>query len=479
MLLHDCFRRSAAAFPAKAAIIAGGRRLSFAELDRGSDILAAELQRRGIGRGDRVAAMLENSCDAVLCLWAALKAGAVFIPINHATRPDKLAFLLADSAARCLIGPEPGFFELVDGPSRRPTDPRMIDQDLALIIYTSGSTGRPKGVMLTHAAVCNNVAVVSGVLGTTPDDVVLSVLPLSFNYGLMQVLAGGWLGHTVVLERSFAYPWEVLCRAAEHRATCLPGVPTIFATLLNLAPFHGLDLSAMRLLTNTAANLPPAHIERLGEVLPRATIFSMYGLTECQRVSWLDPTLLAAKPGSVGRALPNSEVWLVDDLGGRCPSGRVGELVVRGAGLMRGYWNRPAETARTLLDGDLPGEKVLYTGDLFSMDGDGDLTFVGRRDDVFKVRGEKVSPSEIESVLYELDDVAEAAVIGMPDPVDGMAVVAHVVPRPGATLSERQLRRHCHARLEPWLVPKTFAISDALPKGDTGKIAKAALRAAI
>ena len=202
----------------------------------------------------------------------------------------------------------------------------------------------------------------------------------------------------------------------------------------------------------------------------------MYGLTECTRVSYLDPSRLATKIKSVGRAMPNSETYIVDEEGNRCGPREIGELVVRGTSVMRGYWRRPVETAKVLRDGDIPGEKVLLTGDLFWQDEEGDLYFVGRRDDVFKCRGEKVSPREVEACLYELDSVAEVAVVGVPHPLDGMAVKAHVVAREGHVLTEEMLRKQCLRRLEPLLVPRFFELRETLPKTDSGKIVTAALR---
>jgi long-chain acyl-CoA synthetase len=511
MLVHELLRRTASTRPEQTALIAGEAERSFGEINRDSDFLAAEFHRRGVRRGDRVVAVLENSIDLVVTLWAVLKAGAVFIPLHSAAKAGSLKFILEDSGAKCLVihrlfharveealngedspGPAPfviwagGASPSGDGASLHDIlapaqagapapvfpSPGVIDQDLALIIYTSGSTGAPKGVMLTHHAVCNNARCISRYLGAVESDVVLCVLPLSFGYGLFQVLTGAETGFSVVLERSFAFPYEVLKQISRRRVTGLPGVPTIFAKLLELAPFEGFDLSHIRYLTNAAAALPPAHVERLRRLLPQARLFSMYGQTECTRVCYLDPERIEEKPGSVGRAMPNCEVYIVDGEGRRCAPGEVGELVVRGANVMRGYWRRPEETARALRDGDIPGEKVLYTGDLFRADEDGDLYFVSRQDDIFKCRGEKVSPKEIEHVLFDLEGVAEAAVVGAPHPVDGMAIKAFVVLRAGCGLSEKALRRHCAARLETRLVPRFFEFCETLPKTESGKITK-------
>lgn len=505
-LVHSYLKDTAALFADKVALIVDGQAWTFGRIDRDSDRLAAALQAMGVRRGDRVASLLDNSAEFVVALWAALKAGAVFVPINHGTKAEKLAFILADAGACCLLAPTSlqarvlpalatapllrhvvwvgdapdaaatTLASILSRPDCRPADPGLIDQDLCLLIYTSGSTGLPKGVMMTHHSIHNNVWSISTYLGNTPADVVLCVLPLSFDYGLFQVMTGARVGFTVVLEKSFAFPYDILTRIGEYRVTGLPGVPTIFATLLQFAPFAGLDLSSLRYLSNTAAPFPPAHIRRLRELLPQAKIFSMYGLTECTRVSYLDPARLADKITSVGRAMPNSEAYVVGDDGRRLEADEIGELVVRGSSLMRGYWQRPEASAKALRLGEMPGETVLYTGDLFRMDEEGDLYFVGRRDDVFKCRGEKVSPREIENVLYELDEVAEAAVVGVADPIDGMAVKACVVLRPGCEVGEQAVRRHCLAHLEPQLVPKFIEFCPALPKTDSGKIAKSPLR---
>jgi acyl-CoA synthetase (AMP-forming)/AMP-acid ligase II len=329
--------------------------------------------------------------------------------------------------------------------------------------------------MLTHHNVTNTAWAISTYLENTPDDVVICTLPLSFGYGLFQVITGMRVGFTVVLDRSFAYPYRSLQRMAEHGVTGLPGVPTTFATLLPMDAFNHRNIPSLRYLTNAGAAIPPAHLRRLREAFPEARIFSMYGLTECTRVCYLDPARLDDKITSVGKAMPNTEAYIVDEQGRQVGPGVVGELVVRGANVMRGYWGLPDETRRRLRDGEVPGEKALYTGDLFRIDEEGFLYFAGRKDEIFKCKGEKISPREIEDVLHELDAVAEAAVIGVDDPIDGMAVKAFVVPRYGAALTEQQVRQHCRGHLESYMVPKFVEIRSSLPKTDSGKVLKTAL----
>lgn len=509
-LLHDFFTATVARTPDRVALVCAGRRVSYAELAERAGALAAALSARGVRRGDRVALFLDNSTDMVAGVYAVLQVGAVFVPINPLTKADKLAYMLDDAKASGLLtqmalagvaaealasapsvhscwiaGAETS---VAPDPLRMPwpvrpangaplpePEPASIDQDLAAILYTSGSTGHPKGVMLTHLNMVTAQESVSGYLGLREDDIIVCALPLSFDYGLYQVLMAFKLGATVVLERSFTYPVRILEMTAHEGATVFPGVPTMFALLMNL-DLGAFDLSRLRLITNTAAALPEAHIRAISRMFPQARLFSMYGLTECQRVSYLPPEQLEIRPGSVGRGMPNQEIWLVDADGKRLPDGATGELVIRGSHVMAGYWNKPRETAERLRPGPIPGEILLYSGDLFRTDAEGYLYFVARKDDMIKSRGEKVSPREVENVLCELPGVTEAAVIGMDDALLGQAIKAFVVLAPDQHYSEREVVKHCMSRLESFMAPKRVEFVHSLPKTDRGKIDKSALR---
>jgi acyl-CoA synthetase (AMP-forming)/AMP-acid ligase II len=350
-----------------------------------------------------------------------------------------------------------------------------IDQDLASIVYTSGSTGDAKGVMLTHHNMISAARSVSGYLELTETDVIICVLPLAFDYGLYQLLMAVRVGATLVLERSFAFPVKVLEVMQRERVTVFPGVPTVFSLLMNVKTLSEYDLSDLRKITNTAAALPEEHIHRLRRLFPHAVLYSMYGLTECKRVTYLPPSQLDVRPTSVGRGMPNEEVWLVDEAGNRLPNGSTGELVIRGSNVMRGYWEKPEETAKRLKPGPLPGEMVLYSGDIFRTDSEGYLYFVARKDDIIKSRGEKVSPREVENVLYSIDGVLEAAVVGVDDELLGQAVKAFVVVQEGYEISERDVIKYCLANLESFMAPKYVAFVAELPKTDTGKIRKTGL----
>jgi len=358
-------------------------------------------------------------------------------------------------------------------PDSRPVQ-RNIDLDLACLIYTSGTTGEPKGVMCDHSNMVFAASSVIEYLHNSEDDVILNVLPLSNSYGLYQALMAFQVGGTLVLEPSFAYPAAILKRIEQERATGFPGVPTIFAILLqtDVSPY---DLSSLRYFTNAAAGLPPSHIIALRQKFPWVEFYSMYGLTETKRALYLPPDQLDQRPGSVGIGIPGTEVWIEDEAGNRLGPGEIGELVVRGRHVMRGYWDAPEATAERFRPGPLPGERVCYTGDLFRTDTEGYLYFVGRKDDIIKARGEKVAPKEVENVVYHLPGVVEAAVVGVPDPILGEAVKAYLVLN-GTTLTADEVLTYCRAHLEAYMVPNQVEFRDELPKTSSGKIKKAALK---
>jgi amino acid adenylation domain-containing protein len=508
-LLHEAFERTARRIPGKVALVCQGERHTYAQLDARIRSVATLLRARGVRRGDRVLLFLDNGVELAAAIQAVLRIGAVFVPVNPLTKAGKLAYLLKDTRASALVthaGLAAAWTAPLEGaasvhtcivagaatgaalPARgvawphtdhpqatEPRDDATIDQDLAAIIYTSGSTGEAKGVMLTHLNMVSAARSVSGYLGLVEDDVILCVLPLSFDYGLYQALMAFRVGATLVLERSFAFPLKVLEAMARERVTVFPGVPTIFAVLMDMEAMRRYDLSAVRMVTNTAAALPEEHIRRIRALLPHSALFSMYGLTECKRVTYLPPEQLDIRPTSVGRGMPNEEVWLVDESGRRLPNGSTGELVIRGSNVMRGYWEKPRETAERLKPGPFPGEMVLHSGDIFRTDDEGWLYFVARKDDIIKSRGEKVSPREVENAICSLDGVREAAVVGVPDEVLGEAVKAFVVLERGRAVSERDVIRHCLARLENFMAPKHVEFLDELPKTDNGKVRKASL----
>ena len=330
--------------------------------------------------------------------------------------------------------------------------------------------------MLTHLNMVSAATSITGYLENREDDIILNVLPLSFDYGLYQVLMAFKFGGTVLLGKSFTFSFQVIQEMIREKVTGFPLVPTILAILLGLKDLDKFDFSNIRYISNTAAALPPAHIAELRKIFPHVRIFSMYGLTECKRVSYLPPEEIDRRPTSIGKGMPNEEVWIVDEQGKRVGPHTVGELVVRGSHVMRGYWGLPEETVRALKPGNYPGEMVLYTGDLFKMDEEGFLYFVGRKDDLFKSRGERISPKEIEHCLCAHEGVAETAVIGVPDEILGMAIVAYLSSKEGFQLDEKRILKHCKENLEEFMIPKYIRIMTRLPKTPNGKIDKRAIK---
>jgi amino acid adenylation domain-containing protein len=514
MLVQDFLEHSAQRLPDKVCLVCDGQRLTYGQVDGMANRLAHALRARGVQRGDRVAIFLPNSVEAVVSIFAVLKAGGVFVVVNHTTKEQKLAYILANCQASALVtsdrhramaarlaGETPSLHTVVlagAAPAELPAIPKDgnslsfeqiqqeaaipagrparagIDRDLACLIYTSGSTGDPKGVMSDHSNVVFAAGSIIEYVGNVEEDVVIGLLPLSFDYGLYQLLMTFKFGGTLVLERGFTYPAAALKRIEEERVTGLPGVPTIFAVLVQM-DLSGYDLSSLRYVTNTAAALPPSHILALRDKFPHATLYSMYGLTETKRTLYLPPEELDRRPDSVGVAIPGTEVWLEDEVGNSLEPGSTGELVIRGRHVMRGYWGAPEATAQRYRPGPLPGEWVCYSGDLFRMDEEGFLYFVARKDDIIKSRGEKVAPKEIENVLYGLPGVVEAAVVGVPDAILGQAIKAFVVTD-GRDLTEAEVLAHCRANLEDYMLPRFVEFRSELPKTSSGKIKKTDLK---
>ena len=506
--LHDYLEASARRLPGKVAIVCGDRRATYAEIDATANRFAHGLVRLGVRRGDRVVVFGDNTIETAVAFWGTLKASAIVSVVSPLTKEDKLELMLRDCGAAVLVSeahlarvflpasaavPELKAV-VVSGPLAKvapadrarlvewdavvaaeaagPPPRRNVDVDLAAIIYTSGSTGVPKGIMLTHRNMLTAATSITAYLGNVEDDVILDALPLSFDYGLYQMIMAFRMGARLVLERSFAFPAQVLKTVVREGVTGFPGVPTVFAMMADMKNLADYDFSRIRYVTNTAAALSLKHIEFLRRTFPSARVFSMYGLTECKRCTYLPPEDIDRKPLSVGVAIPNTELWIVDDHDRRLGPNEVGQIVIRGATVMRGYWGKPEATAKKLRPGPLPGELVLYTGDYGRLDEDGYLYFIGRMDEVIKSRGEKVAPEEVERALMKIPGVKEAGVIGVPDEVLGQAVKAFVILEDGAQLSEQAVRIECQGRLENFMVPKHVVFVTSLPRTTTGKIAR-------
>lgn len=519
IILNRANEASMARGVARPALIDGDRSLDWKGLAEASRRAALALQRAGVRRGDRVAVVAPNAIESVVAYLAVMRVGGVLVPISADVRMPRLRAVLADSDPQSVVAPRSVLaslraslaaesdgidarwmeFALDDGFGRpigvspefgtRPSASTLtgresgaIDIDLAAILYTSGTTGEPKGVMLSHANIRNTTAAVAKYLGhetAGKPDLVSCAVPIAYSYGLLQVLTALRSGATVILERTFAFPYDTLRRIEHHRATVLIAVPTMIARINATLPNFDVDLSSIRAVTNAAAPLAPTHVMRLTELLPHVALHLMYGQTECSRAATLLPSLVRAHPNSVGTAIPNCELFLVDASGRRLPPGSEGELVVRGANVARGYWRRPVQTAAKFVASpieDAPeSERVLRTGDRFRMDGNGLLTFIGREDEIFKCRGEKVAPIAIERVLADLDGVVDVAVTGVAHEEDGTAIHAVVVLAEDATVDERVIRARCREMLEPALHPRFIEFRREIPRNENGKVVRRAL----
>ncbi|WGW04515.1 class I adenylate-forming enzyme family protein [Tropicibacter oceani] len=462
--------------------------LTYGALRQEAVAIARRLQTLGVQPGDRVILLLENSVDFARAYWGAVYAGAVVTPLSVETKTDKLGFILGDCTPAAVIADEaltdevhvalpadlnPAVISLhapgeitADGPA--PCAGRVIDQDLGCMIYTSGSTGHPKGVMLSHQNLTAAARSVCTYLGYTEDDRIFVTIPLTFDYGMHQLTMGALVGATVVIERNFASPLFTLDRLVKSGATCFPLVPTMAPLISALA--DRFDFSGIRLISSTAAALHPRVIDQLREIFSQATVFSMYGLTECHRCTYLPPDQLERRKGSVGIAIPNTEMWVEDSEGQRHYRDATGTLVIRGATVMKGYWNNPEKTAQRLRPGKFPGEFVLNTGDLCRLDPEGYLYFIARSDDVLKIRGEKVAPKEVEDALLMHPAVSEAVVVGRPDKVQGHQLHALVTLKPGMSPDPKELRDWCAQHLESIAVPRRVEIREAFARNANGKI---------
>jgi acyl-CoA ligase (AMP-forming) (exosortase A-associated) len=515
-LIHHMLYTSAQRSPEKEALVYGEQRLDYAEVARLTSGVAAGLRRAGIARGDRVGIYLEASVEQVLSIFAISAAGGVFVPINAQLFPEQVAHIVRDCGMKALITrpsklatltgllpqiPSLAFVVLagegaapeISLPVHRLQDlsgvpvaedwrERSISKDLAAILYTSGSTGKPKGVMLSHANVMAGSTIVSTYLEITSAERILAVLPFSFDAGLNQLMTAFQRGATSVLI-NFVFARDIVQVLLKERITGLAGVPTLWSLLaqpnstLNKQP-----LPELRYITNTGGAMPQAVLAILRKVLPATKVFLMYGLTEAFRSTYLPPEEVDRRPTSMGKAIPDTEILLIDDQGHLCKPGEVGELVHRGPTVSMGYWGRPEDTARALRPNPLlppelgDCERVCYSGDLVKMDEEGFLYYVGRRDTMIKSSGFRVSPTEVEEVLFQSGELRQAAVIGIPDESLGQSIKAFVVPRDGGTVDAAALIAYSAERMPRYMVPKAVEVLSELPKTTSGKVDYPALR---
>lgn len=512
-LFSDLIFQAERVAPEAPALVDGKRRLAYGELAELVRSTAQGLVATGLGRSERVAVYLEKRIETVASIFGAAAAGGVFVPVNPLLRARQVGHILKDCSVRILVTsvarlrtlPETlaechdlNTIVLVDGDGSE-TVPnhvalvawqdliagrghdlhRVLDSDMGAILYTSGSTGLPKGVVLSHRNMVVGAKSVSQYLENSPDDRILSVLPLSFDAGMSQLSTAFNVGACVVLQ-NYLLPRDVVTMAAAERITGLGGVPPLWNQLAGLE-WPKEAVNSLRYFTNTGGHMPRATLDRLRQSLPSAKPYLMYGLTEAFRSTYLPPSEVDRRPDSMGKAIPNAEILVVRENGDPCAPGEPGELVHRGPLVSLGYWNDPERTAerfRPVPNPD-PGlcqtEIAVWSGDTVRMDEDGFLYFVGRRDDMIKTSGYRVSPTEVEEVVYGSGLVGEAVALGIPHETLGQAIVIAATPPGEGNIDSEAVLAECGKQLPPFMVPHRIIERRELPRNPNGKIDRKAL----
>jgi acyl-CoA ligase (AMP-forming) (exosortase A-associated) len=507
--LHDLLDNSVERDPGKLAIVDGDAGYTYEDLLRQSDSLSAALQEAGVKRGDRVGVYMEKSWEAVVAMLAASRVGAAYVNINPLFKPPQVAYIARDCDVRVMIGDSAKLDDLEAGtvsgtafykgdPPREeaaggladlaqvlrnggtPREWQVSEVDLGTILYTSGSTGMPKGVATSQRNVVVGAQIVSTYLENTSEDRILSALPFNFDAGMSQFTTALRVGATLVLQRS-RLPGDLTKGLRRHEITGLTGVPPLWALLLRGAKsIEEEPLTHLRYIANTGGRIPQANLDeliRLLRDLSGTKIYLMYGLTEAFRSTYLPPEEVGRGSTCIGKAIPDTEILVINRDGQECAPGEVGELVHRGPTVAMGYWGKEEATIKAYRPNPLAPrelldvERVVYSGDLVRRDEEGFLYFLGREDNMIKAQGYRLSPEEVESLLVGSGLVREACAFGVPDPDTGQQVVAVVSLRDGAHEGAlERIREYVVENGPPYMVPKAILVQDELPKTASGKI---------
>jgi acyl-CoA ligase (AMP-forming) (exosortase A-associated) len=520
VLLPELIATAADNDPHAVAVADGQRSIAYGELQEEVSRLASGLMALGLQRGQRVGIYLEKRFEAVVAAFGATAAGGVFVPVNPLLKGAQVAHILCDCNVRVLVTSAerlqlletviPGCHDLhhviVVGAHRQPVAAggpahwqwrdllasppcaghRVIDGDMAAILYTSGSSGKPKGVVLSHRNMVAGAASVASYLENRADDTLLAVLPLSFDAGFSQLTTAFHAGARVVL-LNYLLPRDVLKALEREKVTGLTAVPPLYIQLSQLDWPAGIT-EHLRYFANTGGRMPRETLAALRQRMPKTRPFLMYGLTEAFRSTFLPPEEIDRRPDSIGKAIPNAEILVLRGDGTPCAPNEPGELVHRGALVGMGYWNDPERTAERykplppLSPGREAGlvlpELAVYSGDTVRMDEEGFLYFVGRRDEMIKTSGYRVSPTEVEEILYETKLVGECVAFGVEHPALGQAIQAIATPPAGGALDIQVLLAECKARMPAYMAPAGITVRDGpLPRNPNGKIDRKRLSA--
>jgi acyl-CoA ligase (AMP-forming) (exosortase A-associated) len=501
--VSDLLEKNLEANASRVALIIKDQSLTYGELANRVNQTAAYLHLAGIVRGDRVGIHLPKSIDEVVATFAVARIGAVFVNINYQWVAHQLEYIVRDCGIRALFTDTRRAGQIAQTPlsdaidriivrGSAPPLPNMvawdgltdsgilppcpsIDADLAALLYTSGSTGNPKGVMFSHRNIILGARSVAKYLRNSPEDRILSLLPLSFDYGLNQIMTMFLVGGAVVLQ-PVSLPAEIAKTVAAKQVTGVALVAPSWVQLVRYLQDAPMEFPALRYITNSGGKIPLRTLEAMPGIFPNVDIYLMYGLTEAFRSTYLPPELFSSKMGSIGKAIPNTEIFVVDPERGLCRPGEQGELVHRGGLISLGYWNNQAATDEKIrvnehLRSIIGEEKVLHSGDTVRIDDDGCLWFVGRADSMIKCSGFRLSPNEVEEILSSYPDIAEAVAFGVDDEELGQVVHAAVTGHNDAAVNRDALHRFCLVNMPKYMVPRKIHVHQkTMPRTANGKI---------
>jgi acyl-CoA ligase (AMP-forming) (exosortase A-associated) len=528
-VLHDILSKAASESPAKPAVFLKNESMTYAEIGAQASQLAFVLAGFGVRKGDRVGFFLEKCFEKVVSIFGISEAGGVFVPIRRLSHGNQAAHIVSDSGSAVLIttysrlsilasvlSEMPGLrtvlaigkedpaaiaaleeaaahlasdvkvkvvdwkSALASASSETPAfknKPRVVEPDLAAILYTSGSTGKPKGVVLSHLNLVAGAYTVSEFLKIGPNDKLLSILTFGFDYGLNQ-LTSAFLHQAQIVLLDYLFAKDIIEYARKHEIT---GIGAVAATWIQLMQFQwdGSTLPKLRYVTNSGGAIPEEYVRELRRRIPQTSIYLMYGLTEAFRSTFLDPALVDKHPTSMGKAIPGEEILILDEHGKPVKAGETGELVHRGVLVALGYWNAPDLTAiryrrNPMQSPEVPiPEMVVFSGDQVRIDEEGLLYFVGRKDEMIKSAGNRISPTEIEEVLYASGLVAAAVALGVPHDIYGQSVFAVIAPKDAKEFGLEALKKYCQAQMPAYMIPAAFEIRESIPYNSNGKLDRA------
>lgn len=509
-LFHHTLTKTAHNTPEAPALYQKETQLSYHQLSRQVEDFAASIQSQGLQRDSRVAIYLPKQFETVVSFYAVSLAGGIFVPVNPLLKPPQVKYILDDCQVSILITSLARYRQLASSldqltqlktviltdcdeatlpagciawqslsePATKLPDyslfPPRISHDIAAILYTSGSTGNPKGVVLSHNNLIAGAKSVAEYLNNCSQDKLLAVLPFSFDYGLSQLTTAFLSGASVVL-MEYLFPKDIIRAIASHQITGLAAVPPLWIQLAEL-DWPAESQRSLRYITNSGGAMPQATLTKLVDKLPATKPFLMYGLTEAFRSTYLEPDEINKRPTSMGKAIPDAEILVINSEGQLCKAGEKGELVHRGPHVAMGYWNAPEKTAARFkplprtISGGLIEEIAVWSGDTVTRDEEGYLYFIGREDDMIKSSGYRISPSEIEDCLYQHHAVKEVVALGLPHPTLGQAVALLIMPDNNTTFDRQLIIKYCHKQLPNFMQPKAIELVRDIPRNPNGKI---------